>query len=271
MRLRCTNWVHPSGTRAKRKAAEQVRDTAAELLNLYARRAAREGFAHRFSPQDYEAFATSALALKKPLTNAPPFTRSFRTWSRRKPHGPPGLRRCGLWQNRSGLARRLSWPCTAASKWPSWPPPLCWPSSTSTRLNDRFGKWPVKIVPSCRGFAAPRRSRLAIEGIADGTRRHRGGHAQAAVVGDVKFPRLGLLVIDEEHRFGVRHKEAMKAFRAEVDVLTLTATPIPRTLGMALEGPARPERDCHRPATPPGDQDFCSQRRQQRDSRSRAA
>ena len=65
---------------------------------------------------------------------------------------------------------------------------------------------------------------------------HRRRHAQAAVQDDVKFNRLGLLVIDEEHRFGVRHKEAMKALRAEVDVLTLTATPIPRTLGMALEG-----------------------------------
>jgi transcription-repair coupling factor (superfamily II helicase) len=101
-------------------------------------------------------------------------------------------------------------------------------------LSDRFGKWPVKVAELSR-FRSPKEVKAAIEGIEDGT--------VDIVVGthkllsqDVKFKRLGLLIIDEEHRFGVRHKEAMKALRAEVDVLTLTATPIPRTLGMALEG-----------------------------------
>jgi transcription-repair coupling factor (superfamily II helicase) len=101
-------------------------------------------------------------------------------------------------------------------------------------LSDRFGKWPVKIAELSR-FRSAKEVKTAVEGIEDGT--------VDIVIGthkllseNVKFKRLGLLIIDEEHRFGVRHKEAMKALRAEVDVLTLTATPIPRTLGMALEG-----------------------------------
>ncbi len=101
-------------------------------------------------------------------------------------------------------------------------------------LVDRFSKWPVKVAEVSR-FRSGKEITAAIKGIADGT--------VDIVVGthkllseSTKFHNLGLLIIDEEHRFGVRHKEQMKALRAEVDVLTLTATPIPRTLGMALEG-----------------------------------
>ena len=101
-------------------------------------------------------------------------------------------------------------------------------------LGDRFGKWPVKIAELSR-FRSPKEVKTALEGIADGSVDIVVG-THKLLSSDVKFARLGLLVIDEEHRFGVRHKEAMKALRAEVDVLTLTATPIPRTLGMALEG-----------------------------------
>ena len=101
-------------------------------------------------------------------------------------------------------------------------------------LVDRFSKWPIRVAEMSR-FRSTKEINAAIKGLADGS--------VDIVVGthkllseSVKFKDLGLLIIDEEHRFGVRHKEAMKAFRAEVDVLTLTATPIPRTLGMALEG-----------------------------------
>jgi transcription-repair coupling factor (superfamily II helicase) len=101
-------------------------------------------------------------------------------------------------------------------------------------LMDRFGKWPVKIAELSR-FRSPKEVKAAVDGIADGSVDIVVG-THKLLSSEVKFPRLGLLIIDEEHRFGVRHKEAMKALRAEVDVLTLTATPIPRTLGMALEG-----------------------------------
>ena len=99
---------------------------------------------------------------------------------------------------------------------------------------DRFADWPVRVVELSR-FRSAKEVATAIEGINDGR--------VDIVIGthkipskDVKFKRLGLVIIDEEHRFGVRQKEALKALRAEVDVLTLTATPIPRTLGMSLEG-----------------------------------
>ncbi|MGZ5216538.1 MAG: TRCF domain-containing protein, partial [Caldimonas sp.] len=101
-------------------------------------------------------------------------------------------------------------------------------------FSDRFADLPVKLVELSR-FRSPKEVKAALEGIADGTIYIVVG-THKLLSADVKFKRLGLLVIDEEHRFGVRHKEQMKALRAEVDVLTLTATPIPRTLGMALEG-----------------------------------
>src|SRR5678810_1003794 len=101
-------------------------------------------------------------------------------------------------------------------------------------IADRFGKWPIKVAELSR-FRSPKEVKAALEGLADGTVDIVVG-THKLLSADVKFERLGLLVIDEEHRFGVRHKEQMKALRSEVDVLTLTATPIPRTLGMALEG-----------------------------------
>jgi transcription-repair coupling factor (superfamily II helicase) len=99
---------------------------------------------------------------------------------------------------------------------------------------DRFGPWPVKVAELSR-FRTGREINATIDGLAQGTIDIVVG-THKLLSKDVKFSRLGLLVIDEEHRFGVRHKESIKALRAEVDVLTLTATPIPRTLGMALEG-----------------------------------
>src|SRR5204862_4167758 len=101
-------------------------------------------------------------------------------------------------------------------------------------IADRFGKWPIKVAELSR-FRSPKEVKAALAGLADGTIDIVVG-THKLLSADVKFQRLGLLVIDEEHRFGVRHKEQIKAMRAEVDVLTLTATPIPRTLGMALEG-----------------------------------
>uniref|UniRef100_UPI0028B03E49 TRCF domain-containing protein n=1 Tax=Massilia alkalitolerans TaxID=286638 RepID=UPI0028B03E49 len=99
---------------------------------------------------------------------------------------------------------------------------------------DRFADWPVKIAELSR-FRTGKEINNAIKGMADGTLDIVIG-THKLLSPDVKFTRLGLVIIDEEHRFGVRQKEALKALRAEVDVLTLTATPIPRTLGMALEG-----------------------------------
>jgi transcription-repair coupling factor (superfamily II helicase) len=222
----------PQWDKARRKAAEQVRDTAAELLNLYARRAAREGFAHRFSPHDYEAFATSfgfeetadqraaIHAVIQDMVSPKPMDRLI----------------CGdVGFGKTEVALRAAFVAVHGGKQVALLAPTTLLAEQHYQtLVDRFGKWPVKIAELSR-FRTPKEVKLAVDGIADGSVDIVVG-THKLLSSDVKFARLGLLVIDEEHRFGVRHKEAMKALRAEVDVLTLTATPIPRTLGMALEG-----------------------------------
>jgi transcription-repair coupling factor (superfamily II helicase) len=150
------------------------------------------------------------------------------------PDGPPGLRRRRLWQDRSGPARRLHVAVTGGKQVALLAPTTLLAEQHYQTLVDRFAKWPVKVAEVSR-FRSGKEVNAALKGLADGS--------VDIVVGTHKllsesthFKNLGLLIIDEEHRFGVRHKEQMKALRAEVDVLTLTATPIPRTLGMALEG-----------------------------------
>jgi transcription-repair coupling factor (superfamily II helicase) len=218
--------------KARRKAAEQVRDTAAELLNLYARRAAREGFAHRFSPHDYEAFATSfgfeetadqraaIHAVIQDMVSPRPMDRLV----------------CGdVGFGKTEVALRAAFVAVHGGKQVAiLAPTTLLAEQHYQTLVDRFGKWPIKIAELSR-FRTAKEVKAAVDGIADGSVDIVVG-THKLLSSDVKFQRLGLLVIDEEHRFGVRHKEAMKALRAEVDVLTLTATPIPRTLGMALEG-----------------------------------
>jgi transcription-repair coupling factor (superfamily II helicase) len=218
--------------KAKRKAAEQVRDTAAELLALYARRAARQGHAHRYSAHDYEAFSASfgfeetadqraaIHAVIQDLVSPKPMDRLV----------------CGdVGFGKTEVALRAAFVAVMGGKQVAiLAPTTLLAEQHYQTIVDRFSPWPVKVAELSR-FRTAKEVKAALEGLAAG--------AIDIVVGthkllsaDVKFARLGLLVIDEEHRFGVRHKEMIKALRAEVDVLTLTATPIPRTLGMALEG-----------------------------------
>ena len=218
--------------KAKRKAAEQVRDSAAELLNIYARRAAREGHAFRYSPNDYEAFANdfgfeetadqraAIHAVIQDMISPRPMDRLI----------------CGdVGFGKTEVALRAAFIAITGGKQVALLAPTTLLAEQHYQtLVDRFARWPVKVAEMSR-FRSGKEITAAIKGLADG--------GVDIVVGthkllskDVQFQRLGLLIIDEEHRFGVRHKEAMKAMRAEVDVLTLTATPIPRTLGMALEG-----------------------------------
>lgn len=218
--------------KARRKAAEQVRDTAAELLNLYALRAAREGMAHRFSPHDYEAFAASFGFEETPDQRAAIHAVIQDMVSPR----PMDRLVCGdVGFGKTEVALRAAFVAVHGGKQVALLAPTTLLAEQHYQtIADRFGKWPVKVAELSR-FRTAKEVQAALDGIAAGT--------VDIVVGthkllskDVRFKRLGLLIIDEEHRFGVRHKEAIKAMRAEVDVLTLTATPIPRTLGMALEG-----------------------------------
>ena len=218
--------------RAKRKAAEQVRDTAAELLDLYARRAAREGFAFRFSPQDYEAFAASFGFEETPDQRAAIHAVIQDMVSPR----PMDRLVCGdVGFGKTEVALRAAFVAVTGGKQVALlAPTTLLAEQHFGNITDRFAKWPVKVAEMSR-FRSTKEIKAALAGLADGTIDIVIG-THKLLSQDTKFANLGLLIIDEEHRFGVRHKEAMKALRAEVDVLTLTATPIPRTLGMALEG-----------------------------------
>ena len=222
----------PQWDKAKRKAAEQVRDTAAELLNLYARRAAREGHAFRFSPHDYEAFAASFGFEETPDQRAAIHAVIQDMVSPR----PMDRLVCGdVGFGKTEVALRAAFVAVLGGKQVALlAPTTLLAEQHFQNIADRFGKWPVKVAELSR-FRSTKEINASLEGIEAGTIDIVIG-THKLLSQSVKFKRLGLLIIDEEHRFGVRHKEAIKAMRAEVDVLTLTATPIPRTLGMALEG-----------------------------------
>ena len=218
--------------KARRKAAEQIRDSAAELLNIYARRAAREGHAFRYSPGDYEVFANDFGFDETPDQSAAIHAVIQDMISPR----PMDRLVCGdVGFGKTEVALRAAFIAITGGKQVALLAPTTLLAEQHYQtLVDRFAKWPVKVAEMSR-FRSGKEITAAIKGLADGS--------VDIVVGthkllseSTKFKDLGLLIIDEEHRFGVRHKEAMKAMRAEVDVLTLTATPIPRTLGMALEG-----------------------------------
>lgn len=218
--------------KAKRKAAEQVRDAAAELLNIYARRAARQGHAFRYSAQDYEQFAQDfgfeETADQKAAIHAVVHDMISPQPMDRLVCGDVGF-------GKTEVALRAAFVAAMGGKQVAFLAPTTLLAEQHYQtLVDRFSKWPVKVAEMSR-FRSTKEINAALKGIEDGS--------VDIVVGThkllsekTKFRNLGLLIIDEEHRFGVRHKEAMKALRAEVDVLTLTATPIPRTMGMALEG-----------------------------------
>lgn len=218
--------------KARRKAAEQVRDAAAELLNIYARRAARQGHAFRLNEQDYAQFAAdfgfeetadqqaAIEAVIADLRSPQPMDRLV----------------CGdVGFGKTEVALRAAFVAAMAGYQVAFLAPTTLLAEQHFRtLSDRFARWPVRVAEMSR-FRSAKEINAALSGIEQGS--------VDIVVGThkllsekTKFKNLGLLIIDEEHRFGVRHKEQMKQLRAEVDVLTLTATPIPRTMGMALEG-----------------------------------
>ncbi len=218
--------------KAKRKAAQQIRDTAAELLNLYAQRALRKGHAFEFSAHDYEAFAES-FGFEETADQAAAIAAVIQDMTSGKPMDRLVCGDVGF--GKTEVALRASFLAVMGGKQVAiMAPTTLLAEQHAETWKDRFADWPVKIVELSR-FKTSKEISAALASMAKG---------EADIVigthklfsADVKFPRLGLVIIDEEHRFGVRQKEALKSLRAEVDVLTLTATPIPRTLGMALEG-----------------------------------
>ncbi|OZI61707.1 transcription-repair coupling factor [Bordetella genomosp. 11] len=218
--------------KARRKAAKQVRDTAAELLDLYAKRAAREGYAFKLQPNDYEAFA-EGFGFEETADQAAAIQAVIHDMTSGKPMDRLVCGDVGF--GKTEVALRAAFLAVANGKQVALlcPTTLLAEQHAQT-FADRFADWPVRVVELSR-FRSAKEVAAAIQGINDGS--------VDIVIGthkilskDVRFKQLGLVIIDEEHRFGVRQKEALKSLRAEVDVLTLTATPIPRTLGMSLEG-----------------------------------
>ena len=218
--------------KARRRAAEQARDTAAELLNLYARRAARQGHRFTFQPGDYEAF-TEGFAFDE----TPDQLAAIHAVIQDMVSGLPMDRLvCGdVGFGKTEVALRAAFIAIADSKQVAvLAPTTLLAEQHFQTFSDRFSNWPVRIAELSR-FKSGKEIKAAIEGINEGRIDIVIG-THKLLSADVKFARLGLVIIDEEHRFGVRQKEGLKNLRAEVDVLTLTATPIPRTLAMSMEG-----------------------------------
>ncbi len=218
--------------KARRKAAKQVRDTAAELLNLYALRAARKGHAFEYRQHDYEAFAEGFGFEETPDQQA-----AIDAVLKDMSAGFPMDRLvCGdVGFGKTEVALRAAFAAVAGGRQVAvlCPTTLLAEQHCQT-FRDRFSQWPVNIVELSR-FRSTKEVSDAIAGMNAGTVDIVIG-THKLLSADVRFDRLGLVIIDEEHRFGVRQKERLKALRAEVDVLTLTATPIPRTLALSLEG-----------------------------------
>jgi len=218
--------------KAKRKAAEQARDTAAELLTLYAARAARQGHAFSFQENDYEAFA-DGFGFEETADQAQAIAAVIEDMRSGKPMDRLVCGDVGF--GKTEVALRAAFCAVAGGKQVAvlCPTTLLCEQHYQTFV-DRFADWPVKIAEISR-FKTAKESTQALQELAEGKIDIIIG-THKLIGKDVKFQRLGLVVIDEEHRFGVRQKETLKAMRAEVDVLTLTATPIPRTLAMSMEG-----------------------------------
>ncbi len=218
--------------KAKRKAAAQVRDTAAELLNLYAQRTLREGHAFTLCQHDYEAFCDAF-----PFEETPDQLAAVKAVLGDMQQGKPMDRLvCGdVGFGKTEVALRAAFVAVNEGKQVAvLVPTTLLAEQHFNTFSDRFADWPVKLAELSR-FRSQKQVVESLAALADGRLDIAIGTHKLLQM-DVKFKNLGLAIIDEEHRFGVRQKERLKALRAEVDVLTLTATPIPRTLGMALEG-----------------------------------
>jgi len=229
--------------KAKRKAAEQVRDVAAELLDVYARRAARKGYQFQDPKEDMELFsaefpfeetADQHLAIQAVLNDMM--------------SGQPMDRLvCGdVGFGKTEVAMRAAFVAVHNKKQVAiLVPTTLLAQQHYENFKDRFANWPVVIEVISR-FKSVAEQKNIVKSVSEGKIDILIG-THKLLGSDMDFKRLGLVVIDEEHRFGVQQKERLKSLRAEVDILTLTATPIPRTLNMAMSG----MRELSIIATPP--------------------
>ena len=229
--------------RAKRRAAEKVIDVAAELLDIYARREMNLSHKLQADATDYEKFAAEfpfeVTADQQSAINATVSDLGAERAMDRLVCGDVGF-------GKTEVAMRAAFVAVQSAKQVViLVPTTLLAQQHFDTFRDRFAQWPVTIEAVSRLRSNSENSAVAAAcasgkvDIVIGTHKVLGG--------DFAFKDLGLVIIDEEHRFGVRQKERLRALRAEVDVMTLTATPIPRTLNMSLSG----IRDLSIIATPP--------------------
>lgn len=223
-----------SGTwdKAKRRAMQQVRDTAAELLNIYAQRATRKGHAFKLTYHDYEAFA-EGFGFEETPDQAAAIEAVLLDLQSGKPMDRLICGDVGF--GKTEVALRAAFVAVMDGKQVAvLVPTTLLAEQHFQNFSTRFADWPIKIAELSR-FRSTKEVTQSLKDLAEGKLDIVIG-THKLIQKDVKFNNLGLVILDEEHRFGVQQKERLKALRAEVDVLTLTATPIPRTLAMSLEG-----------------------------------
>ncbi len=219
-------------SRAKKRAAEKIRDVAAELLDLYARRAARQGKQYKIDQREYLSFQAE-FPFEETVDQAQAIEGVLEDMAGSQPMDRVVCGDVGF--GKTEVALRAAFVAVQNQQQVAVlvPTTLLAQQHYQTFV-DRFADWPVRVEVMSR-FRSNKETEKVLEALDDGR--------VDIVIGThkllqpyVKFKQLGLVIVDEEHRFGVRQKERLKSLRAEVDLLTLTATPIPRTLNMALGG-----------------------------------
>ena len=229
--------------KARRKASEKANDIAAQLLEVYARREAREGYIFESQDQAYALFCAAF-----PFEETPDQEATIRAVLEDM-YSPRVMDRlvCGdVGFGKTEVALRAAFVATSNQKQVAiLVPTTLLAQQHYNTFSDRFADWPITVEVVSRFKSAKQLTEVMRRATSGGVDILIGTHK--LLQNDFRFNDLGLLIIDEEHRFGVKQKEVIKALRSEVDILTLTATPIPRTLNMALGG----MRDLSIIATPP--------------------
>jgi len=226
-KLGSQQWV-----KARRKAAERVRDVAAELLDIYAKREAKQGHSYHIDDAHYSAFASSFPFEETPDQQ----TAIDHVIASMRSNNPMDHLVCGdVGFGKTEVAMRAAFIAVQDGKQVA----VLSPTTLLTQqhvdnFRDRFSDWPIKIDFLSR-FKTAKEVKATLIELEKGTIDIIIG-THKLIQKDIKYKELGLVVIDEEHRFGVRQKDQFKSLRSEVDILTLTATPIPRTLNMAMSG-----------------------------------
>ena len=228
--------LHKLGTdawsKAKQKAAEKVRDVAAELLNVYALRAAKQGKAFDYSQELYQQFAKS-FPYQETEDQQSAIDAVVADMSSTRPMDRLVCGDVGF--GKTEVAIRAAFIAAITGKQVAvMVPTTLLAQQHYDNFTDRFAQWPVKVGLLSR-FQSTSQINTTLEQLADGKIDIIIG-THKLIQNDVKYHELGLVIIDEEHRFGVRQKDRFKSLRAEIDVLALTATPIPRTLNMSMQG-----------------------------------